>query len=108
MAVWKSSTVQQALATNLGGPFLWNGDKICWASKQIQDIKIMVDLDALRGRTPNPAYPNTYRFHLKPAKIIRLAVLNAFLKRQTPFDTACLESISKFFSMLQYISRAFN
>lgn len=101
-AIWESNKVKTALKAQVKGPLLWNGDKIAWSSAQVDEIRISVDMDAERNRNPNPQHPNIHRFVLKPAKIIRLAVLNAFLARQTPFDNACLESISKFFSMLQH------
>ena len=72
-----------------------NPDKIAWTAAQIEEIRILVDMDQERGRAPQPGRPeNKIMFILKPAKVIRLAVLNAFLNRQTPFDNVCLEGIN--------------
>jgi eukaryotic translation initiation factor 2C len=98
MAVWKSNQVQTKLRNSLNGQILWNGDKIAWSSAKVDEIRILVDMDQERGRTPQPGRPaNTFRFGLKHSKVINLAVLNAFLTHKHPFDDTCLESISESF-----------
>ncbi|KAG0647251.1 RNA interference pathway ago1 [Hyphodiscus hymeniophilus] len=99
-AVWECQSVRNKLKTAIRGPWLWNGDKIAWCSFNVPEIRMNIDMDKERGRPPpqagQPPRPvNHVMFVLKPAKVIRLAVLNAFLSRQTPFDNSCLEGISK-------------
>ena len=54
----------------------------------------MVNLDAEKGRPPRENPDNVY-VHIKPSKVIRMAVIEAFLQRQMTFDKSILEAISK-------------
>lgn len=55
----------------------------------------MVDLDAEKGRPPRDQPDHVYVV-IRPAKIVRMAVLQAYLSRQMPFDKSILEAISRF------------
>jgi eukaryotic translation initiation factor 2C len=54
----------------------------------------MVNLDEEKGRPPR-AQPDNVFVIIRPSKTIRMAVLEAYLTRQMPFDNSVLEAISK-------------
>jgi eukaryotic translation initiation factor 2C len=112
MAVWMSQAVQNRLRQiSPGASLLWDRNKLLWyfwdthwplntlltsprSTTQFQEQRIMVDLDQEKGRAPrNP--PDTVYCVIRPAKIIRMAVIQAYLSRQMPFDNSILEAISK-------------
>lgn len=55
----------------------------------------MVDFDQEKGRVPRQQ-PDTCYCVIRKSKTIRMAVIDAFLRKQTPFDNSVLEAISKF------------
>ena len=57
-------------------------------------MRITVDLDAEKGRTREP--PQPIYCIIRHAKVVRMAVLEAYLTKKIPFDTSILEAISKF------------
>lgn len=58
------------------------------------EIRIKVDLDAEKGRQPRPDKPNIFYCHIKMTKVVRLAVIDAYLSQKMAFDNAVLEAIS--------------
>ncbi len=58
-------------------------------------MRIMVDLDAERGRQPRPGHEDKSYCVIRKSKVIRMAAIGAYLTRQIPFDNAVLEAISK-------------
>ncbi|KAG9232999.1 Piwi domain-containing protein [Amylocarpus encephaloides] len=96
MAVWKSQTVQMKL-NEVGAPFLWDGNKLAWSSASIEQIRVNVDLDAEKGRQPREGKaPDTCFCIIKRTKVIRMAVIAAYLAKKTPFDNSVFEAINFF------------
>lgn len=95
-AVWKSRAVQERLRqVNKNMPILYDGNKIAWSSIKFTEQRITVDLDAEKGRAPRPgALPDTCYVVIRPSKSIRMAVIQAYLQKKTPFDNAILEGIN--------------
>ena len=57
----------------------------------------MVDLDAEKGRQPRPdRAPDVVKVVIRPAKVVRMAVIEAYLNKSMPWDNSILEAISKF------------
>lgn len=70
-------------------------------SAKIPEMRISVNFDEERGRQPrNGREPDIVYCHIKPTKNIRMAVIEAYLNKQMPFDNAILEAISKYFVVL--------
>ncbi|KAI1004889.1 hypothetical protein K3495_g3326 [Podosphaera aphanis] len=95
-AVWKSRAIQQQLnQVNRGTPLLWDGHKIAWSSINFPEQRIPVDLDQEKGRAPRPGVPPDVTYVIiRPAKSIRLAVIQGYLEKKIPFDNSVLEAIS--------------
>lgn len=56
----------------------------------------MVDLDADYGKTPRPGKENKSYCIIRSSKVVRMAVIQAYLSKQMAFDNSVLEAISKF------------
>ncbi|KAH6682517.1 Piwi domain-containing protein [Halenospora varia] len=96
MFVWKSNQVQNKLKAAAGNEcWLWDGNKLAWNSTRIPEQRILVDLDAERGRAPRPGKESEKIYcHIRQSKVVRLSVIAAYLNQQTPFDNAILEAIN--------------
>ncbi|TVY80632.1 Protein argonaute [Lachnellula suecica] len=93
MAIWKSKGVQNELKAKHNGPWLWDGNKIAWSSADIPELRILVNLDAERGREPRGT-PDTCYCVIKQTKQVRLAAIDAYLTKKIPFDNSVLEGIN--------------
>jgi eukaryotic translation initiation factor 2C len=60
----------------------------------VPEQRILVDLDAEKGRPPRPGKEDRCYCVIRPAKMIRMSVIEAYLSRQIQFDNAILEAIS--------------
>jgi hypothetical protein len=60
----------------------------------VPEQRITVDFDEEKGRPPR-AQPDYVYVIIRKSKNIRMAVLEAYLTRQMPFDNSVLEAISK-------------
>lgn len=59
MKVWESKAVQKALG---GGGFIFDGNKLAWSNRSIdREIRLLVDFDEEKGRTPRPGKSNQVR-----------------------------------------------
>lgn len=63
---------------------------------------IEVNLDEYKPKSKYPPNPNSKkragdlcRVQFRPSKMIRMAIIGAYLNRQIPFDNGLLEAISK-------------
>ena len=109
-AIWLSQTVQNRLRSlTQGKPWLWDGNKNAWyavihfylvpsliftrCSVDVPEQRFTVDLDAEKGRPRNP--PQTTYVIIRRVRAIRMAIVQAYLARQIPFDNTILECISK-------------
>lgn len=68
------------------------------SSNSLPETLIMVNLDAEKGRRPREN-PDSVFVVIRPSKVIRMAVIEAFLQRQMSFDKSILEAISKLTQM---------
>lgn len=69
---------------------------MCRSGANIKEMRILVDLDAEKGRPPRPGREaDTCYCIIKQTKQVRLAVIDAYLKKQISFDNSVLEAISK-------------
>ncbi|RDW67854.1 eukaryotic translation initiation factor-like protein 2C 2 [Coleophoma cylindrospora] len=93
--VWESKIVQSQLRS-LSQNWIWNGDKIAWCDTRVprNELRITVDLDVEKGRPPRPDKPNVFYCHIKMTKVVRLAVIDAYLTQKMAFDNAVLEAIN--------------
>ncbi|KAG9244119.1 Piwi domain-containing protein [Calycina marina] len=96
LAVWKSKTVQDKIRSFTEGmPWLWDGNKIAWTSFNVTEQRFMVDLDKDRGRLPQPGRePDVCKIVIRPSTVIRMAVLDAYLSKQMPWDNSILGAIN--------------
>lgn len=53
-------------------------------------------MDEENNRKPRPSGPDIVYCVIRPSKTIRMAVIDAYLTGQIPFDNSILECISKF------------
>jgi len=66
-------------------------------SYNVSEQRIIVDLDAEKGRLPREGrIPDQVKVVIRPAKVVRMAVIDAYLNRTMPWDNSILEAISKF------------
>ncbi|KPI41777.1 Protein argonaute [Cyphellophora attinorum] len=81
--VWNSST--RANAT--GPEIIWDGNKLAWSLKKMNEIRLHVNLDQEQGRRVDPnserASKNTFRLRIQPTKVLNLNMLDAYVKGQT-------------------------
>ena len=69
----------------------------CRSSVKFQEQRILVDFDQEKGRQPHPNKgPDTCLCIIRPAKEIRMAVIQGYLEKKMPFDNSILEAISEF------------
>jgi len=60
----------------------------------------MVDLDAEKGRQPRQGQaPDQVKVIIRPSKVVRMAVIEAYLNKSMPWDNSILEAISKLHSI---------
>jgi eukaryotic translation initiation factor 2C len=80
--VWNSST--RANAT--GPEIIWDGNKLAWSVKKMNEIRLHVNLDQEQGRRVDPnsdrASKNTFRLRIQPTKVLNLNLLDAYVKGQ--------------------------
>ena len=63
----------------------------------------MIDLDAEKGRKPREGHPpDQVKIIIRPSKVVRMAVIDAYLKNSMPWDNSILEAISKLPIQLQF------
>lgn len=91
--VWKSQTVQRKLASM---PWIYDGRKLAWSAKAVDEMRIMVDLDEEKGRKPKPGAEKTNVFYLtiRPTGKVRLMSLKAYLEKKAPWDNHVLECMT--------------
>ena len=63
-------------------------------SAKIPELRILVDLDVENGKPPRPN-SGPVRVSIKQTKQVRMAAIDAYLKKQMNFDPTVLEGISK-------------
>ena len=89
--VWESQTVKQAL----GNGWIFDGNKLAWSSRSIsRELRIMVDLDAERGKTPREGKENKHRVVVRQTNKVAFTVLSSYLNGEASWDNKCLESIN--------------
>lgn len=93
MAVWASKKAK-AEALRYGPGFIFDGNRIGWATSKKPENNFLVDLDAEKGRTPNPDKPNIHRVGIRFAKKIQLATVRAYLDGTMDFDNGVLEGVN--------------
>ena len=81
-----------------GPEMIWDGNKLAWSSKQMGEIRLMIDMDEAQGRRIDPSKPrderNSKRLWIKPTKILNLNSLAAYVSGQTSFSTEVFEGIN--------------
>ncbi|CZS95190.1 related to argonaute like post-transcriptional gene silencing protein QDE-2 [Rhynchosporium agropyri] len=97
MAVWKSKAVQEKLRASFppGAQYLWDGNKLAWSRYKIGELRITVDFDHEKGRTPRPDREADKVFCIiRPTSTIRMAAIKAYLSQTIQFDKAILDAIT--------------
>jgi hypothetical protein len=89
------------MATSLLGKFKFHLHQDLFLTElrcafNIPEQRILVDLDAERGRQPQPGRENKVYCLLRPTKPIRMAVIQGYLSGYMQFDNTILEAISEF------------
>ena len=92
--VWKSKAVEKAL----GGGFIFDGNKLAWSGKSLdRDIRLLVDLDAERGRPVRPGgNSNQHRVVIRQTNPVGLATLFHYMSSggRVKFDNTALEALT--------------
>ncbi|KAI7549659.1 hypothetical protein KC317_g14508, partial [Hortaea werneckii] len=90
--VWACQSVRDAL----GKGWIFDGNKLAWSMKPIdRAIKITLDMDKERGRTPKPGKTSEpLRVCVRQTNRVRMDVLDAYIDGRISFDNACLEAIN--------------
>jgi len=69
----------------------------CRSSTKFEEQRILVNFDQEKGRQPHPQKgPDTCLCIIRPAKSIRMAVIQGYLEKKMPFGNEVLEAISEF------------
>ena len=90
-AVWESRAVQQAI----GDDFIWDGNVLAWCSRPLErEIRMTVDLDQDKGKTPRPGKSNIHRFAMRQTGTVRFDILQNYLARKCDWDTSTYEAIN--------------
>ena len=87
--VWESKARKNAT----GQGMIYDGNKLAWCNRDVNEIRIMVDLDVEEGRTSR-GDKNTFRLRITPAKRLDIGVLQSFLDGRIAMDTPVLEAIN--------------
>ncbi|CAG8972388.1 hypothetical protein HYALB_00007141 [Hymenoscyphus albidus] len=93
-AIFDSSDMQREL--NKHNPFwLWDGNKLLWSICQVPEIRVTVDLDKAKGRTPRDGQkPDTYRVRIVRTKRVRMDMVRAYIEGKIDFDNSVYEGIN--------------
>jgi len=90
-AVWESRAIQQAI----GDDFIWDGNVLAWSTKPLErEIRLTVDLDKEKGKTPRAGKPNVHRFAMRQTGTVRFDVLRNYLGRKCDWDSSVYETIN--------------
>ncbi|KIV99831.1 uncharacterized protein PV09_08501 [Verruconis gallopava] len=89
MKVWKSNTLRNALGQ---GSWLYDGNKLAWATIRVKTLTLSVDLGAEEGSKPNPK--NIFHVRVAPTKQVSFTTLQSFLDGRASFDISILETLS--------------
>ena len=63
-------------------------------TRNVGQATITVDMDAEKGRQPNPQRPNKFRMQVRQVKALGLQGLMAYMNNQADFTVECLEAIN--------------
>lgn len=91
--VWDSA----ARKAKTGNQILFDGNKLAWSLKDMQEIRMMVDLDVENGRqarTGENAGNNSFRLGIKKSKRLDLSVIQSYLDGRIQMSVPILEAIS--------------
>lgn len=77
----------------LSGSLSTNNNR-CSNKPPEREARFLVDMDAEKGREPRPGHENKVWFAMKFTKVIRMAVISAYIERKIKFDSSVLEAIS--------------
>ncbi|CAD6579499.1 MAG: hypothetical protein ASARMPRED_009159 [Alectoria sarmentosa] len=92
-AVWASKKAKSEVL-RYGNGFIFDGNRIGWATSQKPDNFFIVDLDAEKGQTPRGDRENKHRVAIKFAKKVQLATVRAYVEGKMDFDNGVLEGIN--------------
>ncbi|KAF2838610.1 Piwi-domain-containing protein [Patellaria atrata CBS 101060] len=87
--IWNSRTLQAELGDH---GWIFDGNKIAWASEKRPDINIKLDMDKEQGRPSHGK--NIHKISIKHVNVVKFDVLTSFLEGKTAFDNAILEAIN--------------
>ena len=96
-AVQKKVWASKARKDKTGTQILFDGNKLAWSLIDIQEVRMMVDLDAEDGRRPrggDDAGRNTFRLGMKKSKRVDLSVIQGYLEGRIQMNVSILEAIS--------------
>lgn len=88
--VWNSQMRKNAT----GQAIIWDSNKLAWSMKEMNEIRLMVDLDADEGRPARPNNANVKRLRIAPTKILDLSIIDAYLAGRTSASPNLAEAIN--------------
>ncbi|KAK0625289.1 Piwi domain-containing protein [Bombardia bombarda] len=94
--VWNSRTFQGKLKEYNQHCWIYDDHKLAWSMNNVREIKIMVDLDAEKGRTlpPGAIAKNSFLIHVRQTGKVRMDALRAYLQKQMTWDNSVIECMS--------------
>ena len=87
--VWESRARREVT----GPEIIFDGNKLAWSTKDLAEIRKMVDLDAEEGRQGGRA-DNTFRLFIKKTKNLDVSILQSHLDGKIGFNNQVLEAIN--------------
>jgi len=93
--VVQAKTWASSKRMNATGPeIIYDGNKLAWSLKKLDQIKIMIDLDEENGRPPSKDGKNAFRLHISMTKKVDLTVIQAYLANKIQFNVNVLEAVN--------------
>lgn len=88
--VWNSRA--RINATN--NDIIYDGNKLAWSLKDMNQVRIMVDLDVEEGKPPSPNGRNAFRAHITRTKTLDLSVLQSYMEGRVQYNVNVMEAIN--------------
>ncbi|ETN40163.1 uncharacterized protein HMPREF1541_04439 [Cyphellophora europaea CBS 101466] len=88
--VWNSTTRKNAT----GPAIIWDGNKLAWSLDKMNELRLMVDLDAEEGRKPRPDGSNSIRLRVTPTRILDPTIIHSYLQGKVDNSVNVAEAIN--------------
>ncbi|KAI0394409.1 Piwi-domain-containing protein [Xylariaceae sp. FL0594] len=95
LKVWNTVDVQHKL-TQMGGKWLFDGNKLAWSSKPVEggELRVVVDLDA--HKPPPRGNRGVHYVRIRQSRVVKLTCLNGYLNGTCDWDKSILEGMNFF------------